>query len=185
LVRWLPFLKWLSPIGEGFTAGDRAASFNLTGLSVKTSALICFEDMFPQEARDHVQDDTDFLINLTNDGWFGERAEQKQQAGSAVFRAIENGVPLVRCCNNGLTCWVDPQGRIRETLNAGGSIYGPGFITPQIPLRDSAQRAPTIYNRFGDWFGWSCCVMSGLGLLFTFRRPGAGEPANLPGPRLS
>jgi apolipoprotein N-acyltransferase len=169
LVRWLPFLKWLTPVGDGFTPGDRAVQFNLTSLSVKTSVLICFEDMFPQEARDHVEDDTDFLINLTNDGWFGDGAAQKQQAASAIFRAIENGVPLVRCANNGLTCWIDAQGRIREALKAGGSIYGPGFITPQIPLRDPGQRAQTIYNRYGDWFGWSCCVLSGLGLLSTLR----------------
>jgi len=169
LLHWLPFLKWLTPISDGFTPGTNAVQFNLTSLHAKTSVLICFEDMFPQEARDHVEDDTDFLINLTNDGWFGERAEQKQQAASAIFRAIENGVPLVRCCNNGLTCWIDAQGRIRETLNAAGSIYAAGFITPQMPLRDSGQRAQTIYNRYGDWFGWSCCVLSGLGLFSTLR----------------
>jgi len=177
LLRWLPFLKWLTPIGEGFTRGERAVQFNLTNLSTKTSVLICFEDMFPQEARDHVQDDTDFLINLTNDGWFGNGAEQKQQAVGAIFRAIENGVPLVRCCNNGLTCWIDPQGRIREIEDAGGSIYGPGFITPQIPLRGPGQRAPTIYNRYGDWFGWSCCATSGLLLLFILRRPDVVGPS--------
>jgi apolipoprotein N-acyltransferase len=170
LVRWLPFLKWLTPVGSGFTPGERAVQFHLTNLHVKTSVLICFEDTFPQEARDHVEEDTDFLINLTNDGWFGEGAEQKQQAAGAIFRAIENGLPLVRCCNNGLTCWIDPQGRIKEIENAGGSIYGPGFITPQIPLLGPGGRTQTIYNRYGDWFGWSCCAMSVLGLLRTLRR---------------
>ncbi|HEV7927768.1 MAG TPA: apolipoprotein N-acyltransferase [Verrucomicrobiae bacterium] len=173
LLHWLPFLKWLTPIGDGFTPGTNAVQFDLTSLHAKTSVLICFEDMFPQEAREHVEDDTDFLINLTNDGWFGEGAEQKQQAASALFRAIENGVPLVRCCNNGLTCWIDAQGRIQQILKAGASIYGPGFITPQIPLREPGQRAQTIYNRYGDWFGWSCFLLSGLGLLLTLRRPRA------------
>jgi apolipoprotein N-acyltransferase len=175
LLRWLPFLKWLTPIGGGFTPGQRVVPFNLTSLSAKTSVLICFEDMFPQEARDHVESDTDFLINLTNDGWFGEGAEQKQQAASALFRAIENGVPLVRCCNNGLTCWIDPQGRIREIENEGGSIYGPGFITPTVPMRGPGQRAQTIYNRYGDWFGRGCCALSGLLLLLALRRPNVGE----------
>ena len=170
LIRWLPFLKWLTPISDGFTPGTNAVQFSLTNLHAKTSVLICFEDMFPQEARDHVQDDTDFMINLTNDGWFGEGAEQKQQAACGLFRAIENGVPLVRCCNNGLTCWIDAQGRIRETLKSGGSIYGPGFISPEIPLRNPTQRSQTIYNRYGDWFSWSCCGLSGVGLLLTLRR---------------
>ena len=175
LLRWLPFLKWLTPISDGFTPGERAVQFNLTNLSAKTSVLICFEDMFPQEARDHVEEDTDFLINLTNDGWFGQGPEQKQQAACALFRAVENGVPLVRCCNNGLTCWIDAQGRIREIERAGNSIYGPGFITPQIPLRELGPRSPTIYNRYGDWFGWSCCALCGLYLIPTLRRPGVAE----------
>jgi apolipoprotein N-acyltransferase len=174
LVNVLPFLKWLTPIGSGYTPGDRVVPFDLPSLGAKTSVLICFEDMFPHEAREHVQEDTDFLINLTNDGWFGEWAEQKQQAACALFRAVENGVPLVRCCNNGLTCWIDPQGRIREIENAGGSIYGPGFITPEIPLRVPGQRAQTIYNRYGDWFGWSCCAVSGAYLLFALKRPEVG-----------
>jgi apolipoprotein N-acyltransferase len=175
LARWLPFLKWLTPIDSGFTPGDRPEPFDMPGLSAKTSVLICFEDMFPQEARDHVETDTDFLINLTNDGWFGEGAEQKQQAAGALFRAIENGVPLVRCCNNGLTCWIDAAGRIREFENEGGSIYGPGFITPEIPLGGPGPRSQTIYNRYGDWFGWSCCGVSGLFLLYALLRPGAAR----------
>jgi apolipoprotein N-acyltransferase len=170
LIRWLPFLKWLTPIGSGYTPGERAVPFNMASLAVSTSVLICFEDMFPHEARDHVGEDTDFLINLTNDGWFGEGAEQKQQAVCALFRAIENGVPLVRCSNNGLTCWIDAQGRIREIEDAGGGIYGPGFITPEIPLRAPGERARTIYNRYGDWFGWSCCALSGAFLPMAFRR---------------
>jgi apolipoprotein N-acyltransferase len=175
LIRWLPFLKWLTPIGSGYTPGDRVVPFDLTSLHAKTSVLICFEDMFPHEAREHVGEDTDFLINLTNDGWFGEGPEQKQQAACALFRAIENGVPLVRCCNNGLTCWIDAQGRLRQIEGAGDSIYGPGFITPEIPLREPGLRERTIYNRYGDWFGWSCCALSGSVLLMGFLRAGAED----------
>jgi apolipoprotein N-acyltransferase len=180
LVRWLPFVKWLTPIGGGFTPGDRAVPFVLAGLSpspdepyghsdsssselptdrsVKTSALICFEDVFPQLVREYVDEKTDFLVNLTNDGWFGESAEQWQHAASAVFRAVENKVPLLRCCNNGLTCWIDERGRIREIFSdQHGSIYGTGHVTMEIPIPASGElRAMTFYNRHGDWFGWSC-----------------------------
>ncbi len=152
LVRWLPFLRWLTPVGDGFTPGDRVVPFNLTGLGASISPLICFEDAFPQEARSHAGPDTDFLVNLTNDGWFGDGPEQKQHAEMAVFRAVENGVPLVRCTNNGLTCWIDAQGRIREIHETGGSIYGPGFIAPEIPLR-GPDRGRTFYNQHGDWLG--------------------------------
>jgi len=121
---------------------------------VKTSPLICFEDMFPQLARRAVQGDTDFLVNLTNDGWFGQSAEQWQQMAAAVFRAVENGVPLVRCCNNGITCWIDAHGRVREIFrDKTGSVYGEGALTIDLPLE---KHSPTFYNRHGDWFGWGC-----------------------------
>ena len=137
LVRALPFVKWFTPITGGFTAGDRATHFTLErwgerpreplvtvnarngspGVSphrIKISTLICFEDTFAHLVREYVDDDTDFLVNLTNNGWFGESASQWQHAASAAFRAVENGVPLIRCCNNGVTCWIDARGQVRE-----------------------------------------------------------------------
>lgn len=155
LSNWLPFLKWLTPIEGQFTPGVRPVQFHVENPDVTTSALICFEDMFPAEGRQHVVDDTDFLVNLTNDGWFGRGAEQWQQAIGGVFRAVENGVPLVRCTNNGLTCWIDSDGRIRETFrDVESTIYGEGYLVTQIPVHQKHER--TIYNRYGDVFGWSC-----------------------------
>jgi apolipoprotein N-acyltransferase len=163
LRRWLPFLHWLAPEGDDFSPGDHVTPFNLTNLNANISPLICFEDAFPQEARAHVGPETDFLVNLTNDGWFGDGPEQKQHAVMAVFRAVENGVPLVRCTNNGLTCWIDAQGRLREVLDPGGSIYGQGFLRADIPLR-GANRKQTFYNRHGDLFAWVCCGISILAM---------------------
>jgi apolipoprotein N-acyltransferase len=175
LVRWLPFLRWLTPIGDGFTPGDRPVPFEMTHPDARCSVLICFEDIFPQEAREHAGPDIDFLINLTNDGWFGNGPEQLQQAAGAVFRAVENGMPLLRCTNNGLTCWVDAQGRLRRIQEAGGNIYGPGFITPTIPLPPPGGHRRTFYNRYGDWFGWSCCGLSVCALMLPRgRRPSSG-----------
>ena len=137
--------------------------FEIRNSSFVTAApLICFEDMFPQTARESVRGDTDFLVNLTNDGWFGEGAEQWQQAAAAVFRAVENGVPLVRCCNNGVTCWIDSHGRVRQVFkDKTGSIYGVGAMTFELPL-PAEKPAPTFYNRYGDWFAWSCVAITAL-----------------------
>ncbi|HEX4645831.1 MAG TPA: apolipoprotein N-acyltransferase [Verrucomicrobiae bacterium] len=159
LARWLPFLKYLTPIDGGFTPGDRAVPFELQDLKVKVSVLICFEDTFPHLAREYVSDDTDFLVNLTNNGWFDESAAQWQHAVTALFRAVENGVPLVRCANNGLTCWVDAGGRIRQFYESPGhGIYGAGFMIAHVPVLSPGQtREPTFYRRHGDLFGW-CCV---------------------------
>ncbi len=158
LLDWLPFLKYVTPIDGGFTAGDQMVPFELKDLKVKISVLICFEDVFPHLAREYVSDDTDFLVNLTNNGWFGEGAAQWQHAAAAIFRAVENGVPLVRCSNNGLTCWVDAHGRLRQVFEDGKQgIYGPGFMIARIPvLAPGKKRAPTYYRLHGDVFGWGC-----------------------------
>ncbi len=92
---WLPFLKYFTPIQGGFTPGSKPIQFNLQGLDVQTSVLICFEDVFPQLARSDVTPQTDFLVNITNDGWFGEANAQWQHAATSVFRAVENNLPLV------------------------------------------------------------------------------------------
>jgi apolipoprotein N-acyltransferase len=118
--------------------------------------------MFPQLGRRAVRDDTDFLVNLTNDGWFGQSAEQWQHMAGAVFRAVENGLPLVRCCNNGVTCWIDTHGRIREIFRDNtGSVYGLGVLTIDLPLE---KHSPTFFNRHGDWFGWGCASFALLTL---------------------
>jgi apolipoprotein N-acyltransferase len=202
LVRWLPFVKWFTPITGSFASGNRAVPFEMEwwgeqpvpprgdprepfgdtnvisiggspGVSphqkVKTATLICFEDVFPELAREYVQDDTDFLVNLTNDGWFGDGAAQWQQTAAAVFRAVENGVPLVRCSNNGLTCWADATGRLREIFkDPAGSVYGPGAMTIEIPV--GIKREPTFYNRHGDWFGWACVGVTGILLVVKIAR---------------
>jgi apolipoprotein N-acyltransferase len=164
LVRWLPFVKWFTPIEGGFTPGKQPVPFVLKNLDVKTSVLICFEDVFPHLARHYADDDTDFLVNLTNNGWFGESAAQWQHAAGAIFRAVENGLPLVRCSNNGLTGWVDAHGRLREVFHDDrGTIYGPGFMTAEVPLLNPGQpRIPTFYHQHGDWFGWLCVGLSGF-----------------------
>ncbi|MEO8429536.1 MAG: apolipoprotein N-acyltransferase, partial [Verrucomicrobiota bacterium] len=164
LSRWLPFTKYLTPITGGFTPGDRPVPFQLSKPRATTSVLICFEDVFPHLAREYVTDDTDFLLNLTNNGWFGESAAQWQHAAAAVFRAVENGLPLVRCANNGLTCWVDSAGRLHEVnFRDSKDIYRAGFKIAAIPLLpDGQKRQATLYQRFGDWFGWGCVALASL-----------------------
>lgn len=171
LARWLPFVKWFTPITGGFTPGTKPIPFELAGRQVKTATLICFEDVFPHLVRRYVEADTDFLVNLTNDGWFGESSAQVQHAATAVFRAVENGLPLLRCCNNGLTCWVDERGRIRDVLHDHeGRIYGAGFRTIELPLVSREERSLTFYSRHGDRFGWACAALAALHAAWRWRR---------------
>ncbi len=196
LSRWLPFLKYFTPITGGWTSGDKPVTFELdrrtpvrheiqiisqpadqeigvpleNNFRVKTSPLICFEDSFPETARAAANDDVDFLVNVTNDGWFGEGAEQWQHAANAIFRAVENGLPLVRCANNGVTCWIDANGRVQQFLkDNSGNVHRIGALTVEIPLPTFGEkRARTFYNLHGDWFGWACAGV--LGVVFIFQK---------------
>jgi apolipoprotein N-acyltransferase len=164
--RWLPFLSAMVQSQGEFTPGDRPVAFRLAALNVTTSVLICFEDVFPHLAREYVERDTDFLLNLTNNGWFGESAAQWQHAASAVFRAVENNIPLVRCANNGLTCWVDRRGQMHDVYFPGSKdIYKAGYKIIDIPVGGEGRYVPTFYRRYGDAFGWVCVAATGLVLI--------------------
>ncbi len=170
--RWLPFLKWFTPIESPFTPGEKAEVFVLKDLSVRLAPLICFEDSFPASGRAAAaaDDNLDFIVNLTNDGWFGEGAEQRQQLASAVFRAVETGLPLIRSCNNGVTGWLDAQGAIQKTFAAeNGSEYAAGAFSFKLPLRPIGEKyAPTFYQKHGNFFAWLC--VAGTVLFFITQR---------------
>ncbi len=183
LARWLPFLKWFTPITGGWTPGDSTGEFTISRWGeapdeptniitfvspdggerplhrpVKFAPLICFEDVFPKIARE-AADDVDFLVNITNDGWFAASAAQWQQAANAVFRAVENHRPLVRCANNGVTGWFDAHGRLQQVLaDKNGDVHPAGVLTVEIPLAEN--HPATFYHRHGDWFGWSCVFLT-------------------------
>jgi len=180
LSRWLPFLKHLTPITGGFTSGPGPSPFSINPPAATFAVLICFEDVFGRLARKDVNDNTDFLLNLTNDGWFGQSAAQWQQAANAVFRAVENGVPLVRCTNNGLTCWIDARGRLRQIHSSpDGDVYGPGFMIARIPLLAPGRKNPeTFYRRHGDWFGWGCLLVSAVVVARRWSKSGTRPPGS-------
>ena len=164
------WLGWLTPITGSFKAGTNAVQFDLEDFNVTTSPVICYEDLFPHVARKAAAGGADFLVNLTNDGWFGRSAEQWQHQQGAIFRAVENGIPLVRCCNNGITCWADGDGREREIFrDTTGSAYGQGVMIFDLPL---PKPVPTFYTRHGDWFGWGCVGIAALFAIYNLRAIG-------------
>ena len=182
LADWLPFLKWFTPIEGGFAAGKEPVAFQVGSLEpqrhdpggegrmpqpaqrLRAGMLICFEDVIASAARESAAD-ADFLLNLTNDGWFGESAQQFQHAAHSVFRAVENRRPIVRCTNNGLTCWVDETGFMHDLgVGDAADVHGTGFRVVTLWVSEHGLRQPTFYQRHGNWFGWGC-VFAALGLL--------------------
>ena len=109
------------------------------------STPICFEDVFPDDVRRFVRQGAQVIINLSNDYWSLTETEGMQHAANAVFRAVENARPIARAAASGLTCLVDPLGRI----TARSPLYEQSVLTVDIPL--SMDRW-TLYSRWGDWF---------------------------------
>jgi apolipoprotein N-acyltransferase len=113
---------------------------------------ICYEDVFPALSRRFIHGGGDFLVNVTNDAWYGPTSAPEQHLAHATFRAVENRVPLVRAANTGFSAIIDPDGRIRwqgplfETLEHVDDIAWPGV--------------QTFYTRFGDVFAWTCALVS-------------------------
>jgi apolipoprotein N-acyltransferase len=128
------------------------------------SALICFEAIFPDYTREFTRRGSQLLAVVTNDGWFGRLVGAQQHAELAVMRTVENGVPMVRSANNGISFIVDPYGKIlkQTPLFVQTILAGP---VPQ-PL------APTLYRRYGDWFILACLLALVAGLVVLRSRAG-------------
>ena len=126
--------------GKDFAAGPGPSTLTLPGLP-PFGALICFEAIFPGEA---VAADArpDWLLNLTNDAWFGETAGPHQHFEIARMRAIETGLPVVRVANTGITGAVDGYGRRLGRLELGR--------TGSLDIRLPPALAETPYSRLGD-----------------------------------
>ena len=133
----------LNKISEGnidFTPGRGPATLRLPGIS-PFGPLICYEVIFPGEvvARG---DRPDWLLNVTNDAWFGQSAGPHQHFSSARMRAVEEGLPLVRVANTGISGVVDAHGRVIATLALGFE----GALNVILP----PPAAPTLFSRFGN-----------------------------------
>lgn len=162
-----PWLNTLSPIQSSFTPGKGPVQLSVDETTPPFSVLICFEDTVAPLARQAVNQGARWLINQTNDSWFND-TEAVQHMAQCVFRAIENRVPMVRCANTGVTCAIDPFGRLTSMLrDKEGRIGKPGFLIAEV---QPVQEVSTFYRRHGELFGGGCALLSGLGLLVAFFR---------------
>lgn len=163
----MPFIGTVVGIGD-FTAGKDYTIFHLEEKDKVNPAafavLICFEDAFPYLSRQFVKRGASFLVNLTNDAWFGNSGQPEQHLSQSVFRAIENRVNLVRCTNSGVSGLIDRRGGIVKLIrdSKGRITFVRGLTTFFI---DTNRYKPTFYNRFGDAFAYACSIISLTALL--------------------
>ena len=151
---YLPFSALLNGIGlrqfvaipGGFESGERRKALNVPGLPL-VSPLVCYEVIFSGEVMPQVglpgsDKRAGLLLNVTNDGWFGRYAGPHQHFALARLRSIEEGLPLVRAANTGISAIVDAYGRVLDELPVGVD----GVLDSKLP----AGMRPTIFARFGS-----------------------------------
>ncbi|MCJ8308809.1 MAG: apolipoprotein N-acyltransferase [Rhizobiaceae bacterium] len=166
---FLPFQNFLENLGfqqltrlrGGFAAGHQRSVVDIPGTPTFLP-LICYEIIF--SGRIHPHNDASspqpkWIVNLTNDAWFGMTAGPYQHAHQAQVRAVEEGLPVVRAANNGISFVADAYGRIEESLSLGQR----GVVDSRLPVA----HASTLFRHMGNWpvMGLICLIMLGLLLL--------------------
>ena len=155
----VPFMDMLTQQVGDFVHGHSWAPLQAGGQRLGMS--ICYESIFPDEVRQAPRQGANVLVNISNDGWYGDSGAWKQHLRMTQMRAVENGRWLLLATNTGMTASVDPYGRI---VAATGRQLRTALEAPYALLSGT-----TFYTRHGDWFGYLCAIISagaiGAGLL--------------------
>ncbi|HWZ45031.1 MAG TPA: apolipoprotein N-acyltransferase [Candidatus Saccharimonadales bacterium] len=157
----LSFAKKLThEVGE-FGRGTERKVFDLNG--VRVGAFICYESSFPDEVREFAAGGAEVLVNISNDGWYGDTSAPYQHLDMARMRAIENDRWVLVATNTGITVSIDPYGRVvkRAERNERTALVAP-FGT---------RAETTFYTRNGDLFAWICVVISLVAVFLRIRIP--------------
>ena len=150
LAEWLPFNP-ITPGSTGLSAGPGPSTLSVPGLP-SLSPLVCYEVIFPGAATDP-SDRPSWLLNVTNDAWYGRSSGPYQHFAIARTRAVEEGLPLVRVANNGISGVIDAEGRVVARTHLNDVTYA------DIELPSAGRATP--YGRIGDW-GFLALLAIGL-----------------------
>ena len=177
-VPWRPFFGLLGlerfaySLGvSDFEAGKDVKTFSLEDHHF--SVLICFEDTFPFLARRSAEKGAEFLIIMTNDAWFGKSAAPYQHLQASVFRAVENGIPVIRSANTGVSAFIDREGRVLDRVKdeRGNDTFIAGGLLHPVELGIGAgfKPAPTAYQKWGYQFPFYCLVFVVISFIVSLR----------------
>jgi apolipoprotein N-acyltransferase len=126
----------------------------------KLGTFICYESVFPDEVRQFAKNGAEVLVNISNDGWYGDSGAYAQHLNQSRMRAIETGRWLLLDTNTGVTASVDPYGRIVARL--------PRKLRSTLRAPYALTNVTTFYTRYGDWFSYLCAIISLIVLLTHF-----------------
>jgi len=165
--RWLPFLRSVVPTMAPITAGGRLApmSFEAPGGRVSFAPMICFDAIFPEITRAFALQNADFLVNPTNDAWYGYSSGPYQFLAIVRMRAIEAGRSVARPAYSGVTAIVLPTGEVAPGALEVGPV-DPGLAPdpdepPRLLVGDlPVLRGRTPYTRVGDLFAGACAAVA-------------------------
>jgi apolipoprotein N-acyltransferase len=146
-------------VGE-FGMGESRAP--LDAGDTRLGVFICYESVFPDEVRQFANNGAQVLVNLSNDGWYGDSGAYAQHLNQTRMRAIENGRWLLSATNTGVTASIDPYGRTVERL--------PRKQRAALVAHYALTSVTTFYTRHGDWFAGLCAIISAGALLMRFVR---------------
>ncbi|KON47309.1 apolipoprotein N-acyltransferase [Mariprofundus ferrooxydans] len=138
---WIPFLHTLVPEIANFRPAEDSGVVSIRGH--RYGALICYESLFPEQARSRVLNGANVLVNVTNDAWYGTTPAAWQHFQAARMRAVETGRYVLRAANTGITAAIGPDGQVRDSL----PWWTQGALTVDYQLSDKQ----TPYVRWGDW----------------------------------
>ena len=149
-------LDQLTGGGQGFSEGPGPRTLKIDGVP-SFSPLICYEVIFPNLVRKFFLDGGDFIVNITNDAWFGRTPGPYQHLSMTVFRAVENRKPILRAANTGISAVISSNGKIEATTE----LFERSVLTREF----STDSTRTFYTRFGDLFVYLCSIISVVILL--------------------
>jgi len=166
---FLPFENMLGIVGlktitnnyQSYSRGKKRniIELNKPNFSVKLLPLICYEIIYSGNIFDNRN--FDFIVNISEDGWFGQSLGPQQHFAHSIFRAIESGKYVLRSANNGITAIVNPLGVVEKQIDLGKSGY--------VDLTDSKKIKPTIFSKYGNII-FVLIILLYISLIFSFNK---------------
>jgi apolipoprotein N-acyltransferase len=166
---FLPFKNIIGKIGlksltnnyQSFSSGDQRNIINVNqdNFSLKILPLICYEIIYTGKLFDKL--DFDLIVNISEDGWFGQTIGPKQHFAHSIFRAIESGKYVLRSSNNGIAAIINPLGYSEKLVNFGKSGY--------VDFKEIREIQPTIFYKYGNKI-FGLLILLYIFLIFSFIR---------------